>query len=60
MTKTFWHCFTSIWLWFNLLTSPMIMLWPETSNKEEYKYFYYALWFNELVWILDIVRKFFD
>ena len=58
--KTLWHIMASFWLWFNLTTSPLIMVWPELSSKQEHLYLYYSLWFNEFVWILDIVRKFFD
>ena len=55
--KPIWHSFTSFWLWFNLITSPFLILRPELQDN---KTFWYALWFNELVWILDILRKFFD
>lgn len=60
VVRTLWLCFTSFWQWFNLLTSPFIMLWPEISDKEEHRAFYYTLWLNEFIWILDIARKFFD
>ena len=55
--KPAWHSFVSLWLWFNLITSPFLILWPELQDN---KNFWYALWFNELVWLLDIIRKFFD
>lgn len=58
--KIIWHCIMSFWLWFNLVTSGFILLWPELSSKEEHLYLYYTLWLNELFWLLDMVRKFFD
>ena len=44
-------------LWFNLLTTPFIILYPELEDIQN---LYYMLWFNELVWVLDIIRKFGD
>lgn len=29
--KTLWHCLTSLALWFNLITSPFVMMWPEMA-----------------------------
>jgi len=55
--KTIWHINMSFWLWFNLLSSPLIILWPEISEN---KRVWYMLWMNELCWLLDIIRKFFD
>ena len=56
--KTCWYVFVSFWLWFNLITTPFIILWPDINDQTSSIYYY--LWFNELVWLLDIVRKFFD
>lgn len=28
IVKTVWYCLMSFWLWFNMVTSPFIMLWP--------------------------------
>ena len=56
--KTCWYVFVSFWLWFNLITTPFIILWPDVNDQTSSIYYY--LWFNELVWLLDIVRKFFD
>lgn len=53
---TVWFIVISFFLWFNLVTSPFVWLYPEL---QENKQFYYALWLNELVWILDIIRKIF-
>lgn len=51
----------SVSLWFNLVSSPLIILWPEITDQEkEGKTFYYLLWLNELLFLLDIIRKFFD
>ena len=55
-----WYSFISIWLWFNMISSPFIIMWPELNSEENHKTLYYYLWFNELVWLLDIVRKPFD
>ena len=46
-------------LWFNLVTTPFIILWPEIQDPDQ-KTLYYLLWLNEFFWILDILRKFFD
>ena len=50
----------SVILWFNLVSSPLIILWPEITDTSETKSLYYALWLNELCFILDMIRKFFD
>ena len=55
-----WYSFISFWLWFNMITTPFIILWPELGSEELNKNLYYVLWLNELVWLLDIVRKIFD
>ena len=52
-----WHSFVSIWLWFTLITSPFICLYDDFGDSPT---MFYMLWFNELVWILDMLRKFFD
>ena len=57
---TFWHCIMSLVLWYNLISSPLVILWPELSLEEENKSSWYMLWGNELFWTLDIVRKFFN
>jgi hypothetical protein len=54
-----WSTAISLALWFNLVTSPFVILYPEIA-EEKNKNFYYSLWLNELMWLLDIVRKFFD
>lgn len=38
--------------WFNLLTIPIIMLWPEIFPPPNI-----PLWINELAFLLDIIRK---
>lgn len=55
-----WYSCISFWLWFNMISSPFIILWPELGSEQENKNLYYILWLNELVWLLDIVRKIFD
>ena len=47
----------SIFLWFTLLSTPFLMMYPELNDIQN---LYYMLWMNELVWVLDIVRKFGD
>ena len=58
--KILWYCLMSFWLWFNMITSPMVMLWPDLSNEFINREVWLALWLNELFWILDGVRKIFD
>lgn len=58
--KTGWLVILSTMLWFNLATAPLIMLWPEITETSEGKGFFYALWFNETIFLLDIIRQFFD
>lgn len=59
--KTIWHIIMSVSLWFNLVSSPLIILWPEITDQQvEGKTLYYALWCNELCFLLDMIRKFFD
>ena len=62
IVRTVWFSIFSLFLWFNLITSPLIMMWPDLNEnaEAESKSFYYALWLNEFVFILDIVRKFMD
>ena len=60
IVKIIWHCIASLALWFNLITSPFVMMWPEMSMREHHLYLSYAFWLNELIWVLDIVRKIFD
>ena len=31
--KKLWNVNLSFWLWFNLITLPLIMLWPDLSNE---------------------------
>ena len=50
----------SLMLWYNLITAPLILLWPELSLEEENKNSWYMLWANELFWTLDMARKFFN
>ena len=55
--KIIWKSIAGVWLWFNLVTTPFILLWPELHEN---KTLWYALWANELVWVLDMMRKLFD
>ena len=43
----------SLCLWFNLYSTPMIMLFPDLNNQ-----WIDLLWFNEAIWICEILRKF--
>ena len=42
------------------MTAPYILIWPDLSIESENKYTWTALWINEFIWALDIVRKVFD
>ena len=44
----------SLMLWFTLLTTPAIMLFPEI-NQQLQAY----LWINEVFWMVDMIRKLF-
>ena len=50
----------SISLWFNLVSTPLLILWPDITEDSESKTLYYLLWLNELFFLLDMIRKFFD
>ena len=52
-----WYCIISIFIWFNLVTSPFVILWPELNED---KTMINLFWLNELIWALDILRKFVD
>ena len=58
--KQFWYNFMSFWLWFNMVTTPFVLLWPDLSLETEDYNMWLVLWINELCWFLDMIRKFFD
>ena len=43
-----------------MVTTPLILLWPTLSLYEENKNLLLGLWMNEIVWLLEMIRKFFD
>ena len=43
-----------------MVTTPLILLWPNLSLYEENKNLLLGLWMNEIVWLLEMIRKFFD
>lgn len=47
-----WITCISLSLWFNLLTTPAIMIFPSLKTDLSY-----LLWLNETFWILDIAHK---
>ena len=55
--KIFWHLNMFFWLWFNMLTIPFIMLWPDLSNAIENYELWLILWLNELMWFTDMIFK---
>ena len=55
--KTSWYCAISVFIWFNMVTSPLLILWPELNDEGTMKN---LLWLNELAFALDILRKFID
>ena len=58
--RNVWLIIMSILLWFNLVSSPLIILWPEITDYTESMTLYYLLWLNELCFLLEMIRKFFD
>lgn len=50
--EAIWFFLMSGALWFNLATTPAIMVFPELNA-----YFFNFLWLSELLWLLDIARK---
>lgn len=50
-----WYNIVCIFCWINAITSPFIILWPELNENNN---LINLLWLNELIWILDILRKF--
>ena len=55
--KMFWQLNMFFWLWFNMLTIPFIMLWPDLSNAIENYELWLILWLNELMWLSDMIFK---
>lgn len=53
----FWYNVVCIFCWINAVSSPFIILWPELNDN---KTMINLLWLNELIWVLDILRKFID
>ena len=47
-----WLCIMSFWNWFNLITTPFIMLYPEIWPRQST-----ILWLQEVCFLFDIVRK---
>ena len=47
-----WLCIMSFWNWFNLITAPHIMLYPELWPRSSI-----ILWLQEICFLFDIVRK---
>ncbi len=52
LIENIWIISISLSLWFNLVTTPAIMIFP--SLKDDLSY---LLWLNETCWILDIAHK---
>ena len=50
--KSGWYVIMSVCLWFTLISTPAIELFPDL-NKE----LFYILWLNETFWAMDIARK---
>jgi len=51
-TEKVWFCVLCAFLWFNLVTTPAVMIFPEMTKS-----LMNFLYLNEFVWFLDIVRK---
>ena len=51
-TLVIWLTFMSFVHWFNLLVTPIVMLWPELWPSPSY-----SLWLCELMFLLDVLRK---
>ena len=47
-----WKCFMSWVHWFNLISTPLVMLWPDLFPSPSI-----SLWLNELFFFLDMVVK---
>ena len=58
--KILWFCLISICLWFTLITSPLVLIWPDLSLEEKNKGLWFLLWINEVFWTLEMILKFFD
>lgn len=50
--EAIWFFLMSVALWFNLATTPSIMVFPELNA-----YYFNFLWLSEFLWLLDIARK---
>ena len=42
----------SLCLWFNLYSTPAVVIFPELNDE-----LINLLWFNEVIWLLEIIRK---
>lgn len=51
--KIAWLLLFSVVLWTNLITTPLVMMWPEMQVE----IFYTLFWFVEIVYLLNIARK---
>jgi hypothetical protein len=41
-------------MWFCMLTTPVLMLWPEYHDA-----FYIELWIVDVAWLIDLIFNFF-
>lgn len=47
-----WKCFMSFVHWFNLISTPLVLLWNELFPSPSY-----SLWLNEFCYILNMITK---
>lgn len=50
--ETPWFLILSVSLWVNLITTPLLMLWPHYNED-----WLTLLWLNEAIWLLEIARR---
>ena len=48
-----WRITLSVSLWFNMYSTPALILFADDLSQSLYGYF----WLNELVWVLEMIRK---
>ena len=53
--KMIWNFNMFFWLWFNMLTIPCIMLWPDLCSELENYVTWLILWLNELMWLTHMI-----
>ena len=52
--NTIWLCYMTVIHWLNILSTPIALIWTNIFTAPNY-----FLWFIEISFLIDIIRKFF-